>query len=280
MITCHLQGGLGNQLFQIFTTISYALHLNTSFFFFNQTKLTNNRHTYWNTFLSNLKPFVKDTSTTPLLSFINEQSFKYNDLINDIKLKIVNSTAMLVGYFQSYKYFDNYRNKIYCLIKLEEKQNIIRNKFKCDIDFYNTISLHIRLGDYKTLKDHYILLDEKYYNNAISYILQTNNPKQVIYFYEKQDKENVDFIINILKYNFPHLVFEECYSELNDYEELLLMSLCKYNIIANSTFSWWAAYFNQCHSKTVCYPSKWFGPKLISNNTEDLFPSDWIKIDF
>jgi hypothetical protein len=276
MITIHLQGGLGNQLFQIFTTISYALQLNMSFFFFNQTNLTNRRHTYWDTFLYNLKPFIKDTSNIPL-SFINELSYNYNNISNDLKLTITNSTAMLVGYFQSYKYFHQYSHQIYRLIKLQEKQNIIRNMFIHDIDFNNTISLHFRLGDYKILKDVYILLDEKYYCNAISYILQTNNPTKVIYFYEKQDQEDIEVMVNKLKIIFPQLLFQACPDNLQDYEQLLLMSQCKYNIIANSTFSWWAAYFNQCDSKIVCYPFKWF---VKMNNTEDLFPADWIKIDF
>ena len=63
MITCNLQGGLGNQLFQIYTTIAYAYDTNSRFFFPNIRELKNvitNRHTYWDTFLSNLKPFLLD----------------------------------------------------------------------------------------------------------------------------------------------------------------------------------------------------------------------------
>ena len=55
------------------------------------------------------------------------------------------------------------------------------------------------------------------------------------------------------------------------------MSLCEHNIIANSTFSWWGAYFNTNVNKIVCYPSLWFG-KNCNNNVKDLFPEKWIKI--
>ena len=59
---------------------------------------------------------------------------------------------------------------------------------------------------------------------------------------------------------------------------MLLMSLCDHNIIANSSFSWWAAYFNVNPEKIVCYSSQWFGPKC-NNSTRDLFPENWIKIE-
>jgi hypothetical protein len=285
MITCYLQGGLGNQLFQIFTTISYAIQLDISFFFLNQDKLTNGptiRYTYWNTFLKNLKPFLKDVSTLPLLSFINESSFHYNEVTNQIK-KNSNEINMLVGYFQSYKYFHQYKSRIFRLIKLEERQDFIYNKYEDEYDYDNSISLHFRLGDYKNLTDYYTLLDENYYINAISYILLkkpiSDQLTKVIYFYEKKDKEDIEKMIDKIKNNFPQLIFQECDNNLEDYEELLLMSLCKYNIIANSTFSWWAAYFNKRISKIVCYPSKWFGTKLLTNNTNDLFPPNWVKID-
>jgi hypothetical protein len=76
---------------------------------------------------------------------------------------------------------------------------------------------------------------------------------------------------------YPELVFERAEPLLFDWEQLLLMSLCNYNVIANSTFSWWGAYFNENIGKKICYPSVWFGPKA-GHNTTDLFPKDWVKI--
>jgi hypothetical protein len=64
---------------------------------------------------------------------------------------------------------------------------------------------------------------------------------------------------------------------LADWEQLLLMSCCHHNIIANSTFSWWAAYFNSWKDKIVCYPSVWFG-NIANHDTKDLCPEEWIKI--
>ncbi|MFM8313149.1 MAG: alpha-1,2-fucosyltransferase [Deltaproteobacteria bacterium] len=59
---------------------------------------------------------------------------------------------------------------------------------------------------------------------------------------------------------------------------MLLMSVCKDNIIANSSFSWWGAYFNSNPNKIVTYPSKWFGP-IAGHDTRDLCPPEWNKIN-
>ncbi len=64
---------------------------------------------------------------------------------------------------------------------------------------------------------------------------------------------------------------------IRDWEQMILMSLYSDNIIANSTFSWWSAYFNANPTKTVCYPSTWFGPNA-DHDTCDLFPDDWTRI--
>lgn len=268
MLSCHLRGGLGNQLFQVFTTISYALQFQTSFFFFESSSSI----TYWNTFFSKLKPFLRPSSSIPLLTFINEPSFIYHGNIigNKIQENKNTYTSMLVGYFQSYKYFDTYKHQITRFINKNVSLNI-------QIDYENTISMHFRFGDYKQLTNIYHILDENYYSNAIQYLQQQhNNLTNVLYFYEPSAEDDVNHIIQILQIKFPHIDFQPCNPLLQDYEQLLVMSACKYNIIANSTFSWWAAYLNNNVSNIVCYPSKWFSNNI---STQDLFPNHWIQID-
>jgi hypothetical protein len=84
--------------------------------------------------------------------------------------------------------------------------------------------------------------------------------------------------INKLQTDFPEYVFIRGQNTLADWEQLLLMSCCQHNIIANSSFSWWAAYFNLNTEKIVCYPSVWFGPNA-NLDTKDLCPDKWVKIN-
>ena len=106
MITCNLMGGLGNQLFQIFATISYAIKSKNKFVFLSQETLgggsTTIRYTFWNTFFSNLKTFlVKDL---PVVRVMKETGFVYNELRVS---EMINQNIMLYGYFKSYKYFQS-----------------------------------------------------------------------------------------------------------------------------------------------------------------------------
>ena len=297
MLTCNLQGGLGNQLFQIFATIAFSLKTSNSFFFINKHQLTTQnealngatvRYSYWDTFLSGLKPFVKDELKLPKLDLcFKEQGFNYDP---SILLNLLNNhqkVKMIVGYFQSYKYFDMYKKAIFKLIKIELKQLAMSTIYNKDINFDTTISIHFRLGDYKKLQDFHPILTNEYYIDAINIVLNqrstTNNKpvnnviKTVLYFCEDDDFDEVLKKIYNLEQVFPELIFVRADNALNDWEQMILMSLCSSNIIANSTFSWWAAYFNANPTKTVCYPATWFGPKA-GHDTSDMFPEDWLKI--
>jgi hypothetical protein len=205
---------------------------------------------------------------------VGETSFNYEKLPQHYSKDI-----LLYGYFQSHLYFDECKDTIFKLIKIDKKKNIIKQTV--NNDFKNTVSIHFRLGDYKRYPDFHPILPVSYYCNALQYLLyETNNVTcitNILYFCEDGDLIEVTEMINELKQGFPELVFERAEPLLLDWEQLLLMSLCKYNVIANSTFSWWGAYLNENISKKICYPSVWFGPKA-AHNTTDLFPKDWTKI--
>lgn len=280
MITCHLMGGLGNQLFQIFTTVSYAITHNQRFGFLNVGTLGGNgctkRHTYWNTFLCRLQPFLL-MKYPDNISIIREKTFYYNELLID---KNINKDILLYGYFQSYKYFENSYNSICKMICLEKMKTELLYKLKINSDYLiNSISMHFRLGDYKNIQQYHPLLEYEYYLNSLDYI-KSKSPDikyNIYYFCEEDDITDVINKINKLEKIYPEYTFKHCDNTLNDWEQLLLMSCCNHNIIANSTFSWWGAYLNNCMDKIVCYPSVWFGLSS-THDIKDLCPENWIKI--
>ena len=277
MITCYLLGGLGNQLFQIFTVFSYAIDCGNMPIFLNTptTYGMTNRITYWNTLLQSLQKWTS-VKINPHLPLLREKQFHYSEL------PVIKEPfdVRLSGYFQSYKYFEKNKYKILEFIKVYKyKQDL---KQRVNFDFHKTISMHFRIGDYKLLQDKHPILPEKYYTNSLRFILDNIKHKKpdmtVLYFYEQSDLLDVDKIITTLIKEFTEVTFVPIGSIFQDWEQLIIMSCCRYNIIANSTFSWWGAYLNNNYDEIVCYPSVWFGPGL-THNTKDLFPPIWTKIN-
>ena len=282
MITCNLIGGLGNQLFQIFTTLSYAIKLKERFYFLNSetigTGITKVRNTYWNNLLYKLNSFL--TYDLPKFVVVRETGFTFNDIISEInKNKISNINSCLYGYFQSYKYFQNNYETIYRLLGIKKQKETLLEVHNIS-NLGNTVSMHFRLGDYKLYPNVYPIMSYEYYKKSL-FFLENHNHKQnksnldILFFCEDEDLEDVNIIIEQLKNEFPKNTFSRASNILKDWEQMLLMSSCKHNIIANSSFSWWGAYFNSNADKIVCYPEVWF-----ANNTDtsDLCPLEWIKM--
>jgi len=241
-ITSHIMGGLGNQLFQIYTTIAYSLKNNIPFYFLNnnETSGITKRSTYWNSFLQSLHFSLQHSNPESVI--LREKAFEYNELS-----PIKNKNILLVGYFQSYKYFYEYYDKICSMISFNEQKSVLQKKIS--INLHNYVSIHFRIGDYINIQDCHPLLSYTYYEKSIQYLLSKTNSNilSFICFFEKKDTKQVSEIIRLLKKKFPECVFHtihEIHDDLQDYEELLAMSMCRHNIIANSTFSWWGAYFN------------------------------------
>ena len=142
--------------------------------------------------------------------------------------------------------------------------------------------MHFRIGDYilPKFKDAHPLIPINYYRNALKHIIKKTHKEDwnILYFCEQKDNKIVKKKIKILKKSFPKIRFTKASDKKEDWEQLLMMSCCEHQIIANSSFSWWGAYFNANRNKIVCYPSVWFGPKLADKDTSDLCPKSWVII--
>lgn len=267
-------GGLGNQLFQLFATISCSMTVRNPFKFLNLKTLGGGgatvRNTYWDSFLQRLTPFLMDSLPQPMC-VVREKNFRFNTLTIQS-----NQDTMIVGYFQSYQYFEHNYDTICKLIGLEQMKRVLLDEIEYSTD--NCISMHFRIGDYKKIQEYHPLLPNEYYRRCLRRITQSDiNANTVLYFCEDSDVEEVNETIRYLQQEFPAMRFIRADPELSDWQQMLLMSVCHHNIIANSSFSWWGAYFNSTRDKIVCYPSVWFGP-AANHDVSDLCPPSWIQI--
>jgi len=210
-----------------------------------------------------------------MMDIVREKSFNYEKLPD--KTSIVQN-VILDGYFQSPYYFEDHYEKIYHLLRIDDLKKKISQKY--NYNYKDFICLHFRIGDYKQLQDRHPIMPYEYYKNSITILLNKIKPTQVVkilYFCEQHDNDDVNKMISLLSNHFSNCAFIKANDQIVDWEQLLMMSCCGYNIIANSTFSWWGAYLNCNPSKIVCYPETWFGPKA-PHDTSDLFPEKWIKV--
>jgi GR25 family glycosyltransferase involved in LPS biosynthesis len=279
MISIDIKDGLGNQLFQLMTLIAYSKKYNNPFIIEKKSHSPGctYRNVYWNNFLNKLEKYLVNTPIH--FQIFEEKSFVYNELP-----EISNNTNLkLSGSFKSYKYFDFCKKDLLNDIDFETKKKEVKNKVT-DVNPLEMISMHIRIGDIinvHSINSNILSLD--YYINAINYIINQEKKDniKILYFCEDVD---IDFVKNNYIYHlkniFPNIIFTQSIIKLEDWEQMILMSLCKHHIVANSTFSWWSAYFADNNMyKIICYPDKWSHSSIINEDTIDLFPNNWIMCD-
>ena len=220
-------GGLGNQMFQIAAALAEAYRTNDKACF----SLDKNIHKGQ----GNNPSYYKNTVFSKLCNSVVTEECRY----------------LRKDYYQSEKYFADYRDKIIDMFTNEE----IVYKLSSHYSFNDTVSVHVRRGDYLNLQHYHPCPSLEYYKNALSLI----NANNILIFSDD---------INWCKKNFNNCMFVEGYK---DYEDMYLMSLCSSHIIANSSFSWWGAYLSK--GKRVIAPKKWFGSVIPS--WEDIYCKDW-----
>lgn len=292
-VSSEIMGGLGNQLFQIFAAIAYGIEHNRKFIFLYDTISASitPRVTYWDNFLKNLKQYTTFDNNNDYNIQIIQNSYKYREQNFHFNIiPVMEKNVLLQGYYQSYKYFYPHIKEICELLELDKQQNDIKDKYE---HYYNresnlvkTISMHFRLGDYKKLSNYHPILPFEYYLKSLNYIQQNGvNQARVLYFCEEEDIIFIEPQIHQLEKTFTNYTFVRVSEKIPDWEQLLMMTLCDINIIANSSFSLFGAYLNSNSiysnrsDHIVIYPSTWFGPALQTHNLKDLFFVNWKKIE-
>jgi len=257
-VSCRLMGGLGNYMFQISTAYSLSLRDNKDLICDYSDNMV--PHKPYKNYINNIFRKIKFSNSVGDYTPYREKGFNYSEIPK------IEGNVKIFGYYQSEKYFKNFRNEILDLFEIDEKTNDkLHENYSELINHNNTCSIHVRRGDYVRLSDYHKVQDIQYFIN--SYNEMGEDKKYLIFSDDPQwCKENFDFI--------KDKVFIE---GNNDYEDLYLMSLCKNNITCNSTFSWWGAWLNKNNGKTII-PSQWFGHRNSHLNSQDLYCENWIKI--
>jgi hypothetical protein len=223
-----------------------------------------------NTSLGRLKRGIIDkVSKWYNRSIVKEPFFHFSPEIFNVGKK----DAYLQGYWQSEKYFKEFehiiRQDFSFRDEMKDKVQIIANK----IMETNSISLHIRRGDYVSNSEanaQHGTCSLEYYHMAINNLKKEIEEPYIFIF-----SDDIEWAKQNLRTNIP-MFFVEPFVEKEDTDDLRLMSLCKHHIIANSTFSWWGAWLSENPDKIVYAPKQWF--KADNHDIRDLIPVEWRKI--
>jgi len=250
-------GNLGNSMFQFAavigmskkTGIQYAVPCHETYYDVNYE-------------CNNTSIFDGFDITAPTLD-LGIQTFKEWEFpFHYVDEKVEDFTDM-VGYFQSEKYFENAADEVRKQFKF--KQSVIDG---LDLSKYpdpsKCTSLHIRLGDYMKKRHFHPAQPARYWAQAMEAAAQDN----VVIF-----SDDIDLAKRMFGSD-PRLTYS---MEQDPFQALYHMSLCKNNIICNSTFSWWGAWLGEANidDKVVVAPKLWFGAGHKNFNTKDLIPERW-----
>jgi hypothetical protein len=302
MIIVRLIGGLGNQMFQYATarrlaekhsTIvkldvsefeTYKLHkYSLHCFHITENLATRNEVKHMlgsaslflmaddnNKIKSLVRKGFKKLSLDKLWSnrILVERSLEFNPEILNAPNNI-----LLDGYWQSEKYFLDIKDILHREFYVKYRQSDENQRLTDSIESSNSVSLHVRRGDYvKDLKANQVhgTCTEEYYLKSIDYVSSHVTNPHFFIFSDEPDWARKNLIIN------HSSTIVDCNDASRNYEDLRLMSMCRHNITANSSFSWWGAWLNSNPNKIVCAPKKWFSTPSYSY--KDLVPTSWIRV--
>ena len=189
---------------------------------------------------------------------VEEKQFHFDEIL----FSMCPDEISLAGFFQSEKYFKNIESEI--REDFSFKDEILNPCKEMISSVGDAISLHIRRTDYLKNPNH-TELDIEYYISALE-MFEPNIP--VIIF-----SDDIDWCKEQKIFDSDRFMISE---SKDQYVDLCLMSLCKYHIIANSSFSWWGAWLS--NSSEVIEPVKWFGDGNSDKDTKDLIPERWTRI--
>ena len=295
MIIVKLMGGMGNQMFQYATGRALAerhkttLKLDLTFlldrtpkknFIFRKYDLDifNIKEDFAT--IADIKKFEKEPNKNKYINYIRKRFMNRYEIIReahfhfDRNILLAPKNCYLIGYWQSYKYFEDIEEIIRQEFTFNFKLNTISKKMADRINSSNAVCLNIRRTDYVTNPKNinfFESCDLDYFYECIEYISEKVYKPHFFIF-----TDDIEWCRENLNIKFPFTIVTHKYAGERFEFYLKLMTMCRHYIIPNSTFGWWAAWLNQIKEKIVIAPKRWF--KDPNKDTKDLIPSDWIRL--
>lgn len=202
------------------------------------------------------------------LGVIKEKSFSFDESVLQAP-----DQAYLAGYWQSGKYFEDVadvlRQEFTVRFPLTGRNLDVADHIRST----HAVAIHVRRGDYitdKTINNFHGICGLDYYRHCIRRLTTMVSEPHFFVF-----SDDAAWTTEHLKIDHP-TTYVNHNDSTNGYEDLRLMSLCRHNIIANSSFSWWGAWLNSHPSKLIFAPMQWFNNSDIE--TGDLIPESWIRL--
>jgi hypothetical protein len=292
-----IKGGFGNQLFQYASAFSLAKRLNKKLYvessFFEEKRF----ESAWKLPFLDLDILAVDSEVVSELRshptngvlwkrllrrmpfpnpynkrsyFLDEMNFKVDSGFYNLQ-----SPVLLEGWFLKPDYFIGSRSELLKLFRPRFELSPSCNQYVQRVSSVNSVSIHVRRTDYVN-NPLFVNLDEDFYVAAIDVIKDL--VKDPVYFVFSDD---VDWCKNFFKKMQIACEFVQCDGDQADLEDFEVMKNCRHQIIANSSFSWWAAFLNEYDRKVVITSKVWYKDLRIQKYLDegDGFLLDWICID-
>lgn len=267
-----VMGGLGNQMFQ------YAFY--RALLEYERDTVINN-----DSIVGDIRSFELE-NVFPNVNIAYDENHQYESYKNSLsfhefyqepehssydKSVFKKKDCSLLGYWQSEKYFKNIENTIRKdFTFFPEESSLVELALRIQKE-ENSVSIHIRRGDYLNAPDlYYGICTLDYYKKAVDFIrTKISNPQFYIF---SDDIEWTKSNLSILNGEY---ISGEMFSSYQNWYDMYLMSCCHHNIIANSSFSWWGAWLNPYQGKIVVSPNKW----INGEETRDIWCESWVRIE-
>lgn len=296
MIVANLTIGLGNQLFQYASGLGIAEQLGRDFVYDDWSPFgCGAQHNELRHFhiskqaitpqaFSSISPLLKFPSSflhkilprSRLLEKLSvhhiyvEKSLEYKDFpAGNLK-----SPLYLMGFWQNYRYFENIKRRLekdLAFLSPLSPRTLLRAQ---QIQSSPSVFIHVRRGDYLTPSAQAAHGSTKFEYYEAAYRKICGLAPDVTAFVFSDD-------ISWCRSAFPFLQKVEFIDHTNAasaYEDLYMMSICNYGILANSSFSWWGAWLGQHNKRMLIAPSKWYENPILNKQAEGICPPNWVRL--